>query len=117
MKIGILGLAAVAALLSTAALAQSNSDRKGAYDTSLSSPNASLAPMRDNVAYESSARDGCINQPGIPHNSADCSRVDPSDYNTMINEPSMAGDKISGATENAERNKRIISEILARQPK
>ncbi len=56
------------------------------------------------------ARDGCVNVPGIPHNSADCSRIPKSDYNSMMNTPStdLSG-RPTGATENLERNKRIMS--------
>ncbi|MBV9550902.1 MAG: hypothetical protein JO256_14625, partial [Alphaproteobacteria bacterium] len=56
------------------------------------------------------ARDGCVNVPGIPHNSADCMRIPKNDYNTVMNTPStdLSG-RPTGATENAERNRRIIS--------
>ena len=56
------------------------------------------------------ARDGCVNVMGIPHNSADCSRIPRSDYNTLMNTPTtdLSG-RPTGATENAARNKRIMS--------
>ena len=56
------------------------------------------------------SRDGCINVPGIPHNSADCSHIPANDYNTVMNTPStdLSG-RPTGATENAARNKRILS--------
>ena len=56
------------------------------------------------------ARDGCVNVTGIPHNSADCSRIPRSDYNTLMNTPTtdLSG-RPTGATENAARNKRIMS--------
>jgi hypothetical protein len=62
------------------------------------------------TSSERPARDGCVNQPGVPHNSADCSRIPASDYNTVVNSPAtdLAG-RPTGATENAERNRRILS--------
>ncbi len=62
------------------------------------------------TSNERAARDGCVNRPGVPHNSADCSRIPPNDYNTVMNTPStdLSG-RPTGATENAERNRRIIS--------
>jgi hypothetical protein len=60
--------------------------------------------------YGRPARDGCVNVTGVPHNSADCSRIPPNDYNTIQNTPTtdLSG-RPTGATENAERNRRIIS--------
>lgn len=67
-------------------------------------------PNNSHIASGTPARDGCVNVPGEAHNSADCSRIDPSDLNTADNRPStdLAG-RQTGATENAERNARILS--------
>jgi hypothetical protein len=62
------------------------------------------------TANERPARDGCVNVPGVPHNSADCSTIPKSDYNTIINSPRVdLGGRPTGATENAERNRRILA--------
>ncbi len=65
---------------------------------------------RAGYEFERPARDGCVNVPGIPHNSADCSRIPKSDYNSLMNTPStdLSG-RPTGATENAARNRRIMS--------
>ena len=56
------------------------------------------------------ARDGCVNVTGIPHNSADCSTIPRSDYNSLMNTSSVdLSGRPTGATENAARNKRIMS--------
>ena len=58
------------------------------------------------------ARDGCVNVPGIPHNSADCSRIPLSDLNSIVNNDSSdMGGRETGATENAARNRRILEEM------
>ena len=60
----------------------------------------------------SAARDGCINVPGIPHNSADCSRIPLSDLNSIVNrDTSDLGGRSTGATENAARNRQILEEM------
>lgn len=62
------------------------------------------------VSNERPARDGCVNVPGIPHNSADCSRIPPQDYSRVMNTPAtdLSG-RPTGATENHQRNIRIMS--------
>jgi hypothetical protein len=58
------------------------------------------------------ARDGCINIPTVPHNSADCSRIPVSDLNTVVNRESSDLDgRPTGATENAMRNRQILDEM------
>jgi hypothetical protein len=60
----------------------------------------------------SAARDGCINVPGIPHNSADCSRIPLGDLNSIVNRDTSDLDgRRTGASENAERNRRILEEM------
>ncbi len=62
------------------------------------------------VSNERPARDGCVNVPGVAHNSADCSTIPPQDYSQVRNTPStVATGRPSGATENHERNIRIMS--------
>ena len=58
------------------------------------------------------ARDGCINIPNVPHNSADCSRIPANDLNTIVNSESrdLSG-KLTGASENALRNKQILQAV------
>jgi hypothetical protein len=62
------------------------------------------------VSNERPARDGCVNVPGVAHNSADCSTIPPQDFSKVMNTPTtvMTG-RPSGATENHERNIRILS--------
>jgi hypothetical protein len=58
------------------------------------------------------ARDGCVNIPGVPHNSADCARIPLSDLNTIVNASSTDFDgRPTGATENAMRNRQILEEM------
>ena len=55
------------------------------------------------------ARDGCINVPMVPHNSADCSRIPVNDLNSIVNSESVdLSGRPTGATENAMRNRRIL---------
>ena len=58
------------------------------------------------------ARDGCVNIPMVPHNSADCSRIPLGDLNSIVNSDTTDLDgRITGATENAQRNRRILEEM------
>ncbi len=62
------------------------------------------------VSNERAARDGCVNVPGVAHNSADCSTVPPQDYRAISNTPStVVTGRATGATENHDRNRRILS--------
>lgn len=75
-------------------------------------PWSASAPMANNshAAIGTPARDGCIDIPGEAHNSADCSRIDATDKNTAKNTYTVDADgRPTGATENAERNRRILS--------
>ena len=100
-------LAAAVALLPLAAVAQVPQDATRGRDLSVSGPASRPAP-----SVGTAARDGCVNQPGVPHNSADCSRLPASDFNTARNEFSTdASGKPTGATENAERNARIMNGV------
>src|SRR5437870_731384 len=55
------------------------------------------------------ARDGCVNIPMVPHNSADCSRIPANDLNTVVNSSSVdLSGRPTGATENAMRNSQIL---------
>lgn len=93
-------MVAALALLPMTAIAQVPQDGTRSKDLSVAGP-ASAA-----------ARDGCVNQPGVPHNSADCSRIPASDYNTARNAFSRdAAGRPTGATENAERNARIMNGV------
>jgi len=98
-------MVAAVALLPVAAIAQVPQD--GTRSKDLSVGGAASPPA---LSVGKASRDGCVNHPGVPHNSADCSRIPPSDYNTAMNTFStdVAG-KPTGATENAERNARIMS--------
>jgi hypothetical protein len=100
-------MVAAVALLPATAIAQVPQDGTRSKELSVAGP--SSAPAR---SVGTSARDGCVNQPGIPHNSADCSRIPASDYNTAQNTFStdVAG-RPTGATENAERNARIMNGV------
>lgn len=65
---------------------------------------------RSGYQYGRAARDGCVNVTGVPHNSSDCSTIPKSDYPNFMNTPQtdLSG-RPTGATENAERNRRIMS--------
>jgi|SRR6185312_12697717 hypothetical protein len=65
---------------------------------------------RAGFIYERPARDGCVNVTGVPHNSSDCSVIPKSDYPNFMNTPQtdLSG-RPTGASENAERNRRIMS--------
>jgi hypothetical protein len=98
-------LAAVVALAPLAAFAQVPQDATRAKELSVGGP---ASPPAQSVG--TAARDGCVNQVGVPHNSADCSRLPANDINTAQNTFSTdASGKPTGATENAERNARIMS--------
>ena len=98
-------LAAAVALLPLSAIAQVPQDGTRAKELSVGGP-----ASRGALSVGTSARDGCVNQPGVPHNSADCSRIPASDYNTAQNTFSTdAAGKPTGATENMERNARILT--------
>src|SRR3954470_9918700 len=47
------------------------------------------------------ARDGCVNVPGVAHNSADCSRLPANDPHTANASTTDLSGKPTGATENA----------------
>lgn len=110
MKIS--ALAAALAVIPVAALAQGSNTASRNESKARWQPWSATAPMPNNshAAIGTPARDGCINIPREAHNSADCSRINASDKNTTINSPSvdLAG-RPTGATENAERNARILS--------
>ena len=100
-------LAAAMALLPLSAFAQVPQDATRAKELSVAGP-ASAAAQSVGTA----ARDGCVNQVGVPHNSADCSRIPASDYNTARNEFTRdSSGRPTGATENAERNARILNGV------
>lgn len=59
------------------------------------------------------ARDGCVNIPMVPHNSADCSRIPLGALAESIanaDNTDLDG-RVTGATENAQRNRRILEEL------
>jgi hypothetical protein len=100
-------LAAAVAMLPMTAVAQVPQDATRSKDLSVGGP--ASAPAH---SVGTAARDGCVNQPGVPHNSADCSRLPASDYNTARNDFSRdAAGRPTGATENAERNARIMNGV------
>jgi hypothetical protein len=48
----------------------------------------------------------------VPHNSADCSRIPLGDLNSIVNADGTDLDgRVTGATENAQRNRRILDEM------
>ena len=98
-------LVAALALTPMASIAQVPQDATRGCSASLGGPASAPA-----ASVGTSARDGCVNVPGVPHNSADCSRIPRSDYNTARNDFStdLSG-KPTGATENAARNQRIMT--------
>lgn len=98
-------LIAAIALTPVAAIAQVPQDATRAKELSVGGPASAPAP-----SVGTAARDGCVNQPGVPHNSADCSRIPPSDYNSARNDNSrdLSG-RPTGATENTARNQRIMN--------
>jgi hypothetical protein len=98
-------LAAAILMMPVAAFAQNTQDAVRGKDASVAGPASAPA-----ASVGTASRDGCVNQPGVPHNSADCSRVPASDSNTARNDASrdLAG-RPTGATENAARNDRILS--------
>jgi hypothetical protein len=98
-------LAAAITLLPVAAIAQVPQDAARSKELSVGGPTS--APAN---SVGTSARDGCVNNPGMAHNSADCSRIPASDMNTARNNTSTdAAGRPTGATENAARNQRILS--------
>jgi hypothetical protein len=114
MNMKMIGLAAMVALVPAAALAQGSvidsRNRDNGMQTGV--PWNTQAPQPNNSHYAAgvAARDGCENIPGEAHNSADCSKIDAGDLNTADNRPStdLAG-RPTGASENAERNARILN--------
>lgn len=98
-------LAAALTLLPAAAIAQVPQDGTRGGNASIGGPASAPA-----ASLGTPSRDGCVNVAGVPHNSADCSRITASDGNTARNVPStdLSG-KPTGATENAARNQRILS--------
>lgn len=114
MTLRMIGLAAAIALVPAAALAQSSnvasrSENESPYSFGAAYPLAPQ-PNNDHASAGTAARDGCINVPGEAHNSADCSRINASDLNTARNQFSRdVSGRPTGATENAERNARILS--------
>jgi hypothetical protein len=105
----MIGLAAVVALVPAFASAQAYYDEYGPpVRVNQAQPNAS------HITAGTAARDGCVNVPGEMHNSADCSRMNPSDLNTAQNTFSrdLSG-RPTGATENAERNAAIARNMGA----
>ena len=52
------------------------------------------------------ARDGCINYPGLAHNSADCSRIDAWDPSWVV--PNKPLSEMTGAEENMVRSYNIL---------
>lgn len=111
-----LGAAAVLTLVPLAVFAQGSSiASRNANNARFGQPfSVAPQPNNSNAASGAPARDGCINVPGEAHNSADCSKIPPSDYNTADNRSStdLAG-RPTGATENAERNARIMNGVSA----
>jgi len=111
----MIGLAAAMALLPAAAFAQSSNAwsrnaNEAPYGSGVAYNTLPPQPNNDHAAAGTAARDGCINVPGEAHNSADCSRINASDQNTAENRFSRdASGRPTGATENAERNARILS--------
>ncbi len=73
-------MVAALALLPMTAIAQVPQDGTRSKDLSVGGPASAAAH-----SVGTAARDGCVNQPGVPHNSADCSRIPASDYNTARN--------------------------------
>jgi hypothetical protein len=112
MTLKMLSLAAAVALAPVAAFAQASNTASVNESRSPVGVYKRIAPQpnNSNVASGTPARDGCVNVPGEAHNSADCSKIDASDYNTARNQFStdLSG-RPTGATENAERNARILS--------
>ena len=58
------------------------------------------------ACFESLARDGCINVPGVAHSSADCSVMTWMDPNTVLPTKPLA--EMSGAEENLVRSYNIL---------
>jgi hypothetical protein len=99
-------------LLPAAAFAQgSNADSVKQSRARRGVPWSALAPMfnNDHSAAGVAARDGCVNVPGEAHNSADCSRLPRNALNTQNTATTDLSGRPTGASENAERNARILS--------
>lgn len=99
-------------LLPVAAFAQgSNADSVKQGKARRGVPWSAQAPMfnNDHSASGVAARDGCVNVPGEAHNSADCAKLPRSALNTQNATSTDLAGRPSGATENAERNARILS--------
>ena len=90
-------LVAAPALAQPTGAPTAGNDPRGGQDPSLS-------------ATGGAARDGCVNVPSVPHNSADCSRLPANDPNTANASTTDLSGKPTGATENAQRNAKILSE-------
>ena len=112
MSLKLIALAAAVALVPAAAFAQASNTASANESKAAFGVYKRIAPQpnNSNIASGTPARDGCVNVPGEAHNSADCSKIDASDYNTAKNEFSrdLSG-RPTGATENAARNARILS--------
>lgn len=111
MTMRMIGLAAAMAVAPVLAQA-ADFDDAGAPANQAPQPNAS------HVALGTSARDGCVNVPGQMHNSSDCMRINPEDFNPSKNnfQTDLSG-RPTGASENAERNARIAAEMGAPMPR
>jgi|GEM_PF-4773109 hypothetical protein len=113
MNIKMIGLAAVVALVPAIALAQgSNIDSRNSNNAQTGVPWNTTTPQPNNSHYAAgtASRDGCENIPGEAHNSADCAKIDASDMNTAENRPTTdISGRPTGASENADRNARILS--------
>ncbi|MBV9549156.1 MAG: hypothetical protein JO256_05720 [Alphaproteobacteria bacterium] len=72
------------------------------YATTLSHSGTRLATGDDPAA----ARDGCINVPGVAHNSSDCSPMTWMDPNTVL--PNKPLNQLTGAEENLIRSYNIL---------
>jgi len=106
MRITMIGLVAAVALLPAAAIAQPLSRS----DTAAPGVPATAPQTAANTTNALPSRDGCVNVPGVPHNSANCDRIPASDVNTADSRYSTdAAGRPTGATANAARNDRIMS--------
>ncbi len=113
MDIRTIGLAAVVALVPAAAQAQGSSlASRNNSNMRYGVPWNTQAPAYGNSHYAAgtASRDGCENIPGEAHNSSDCSKINFQDLAAIQNRPTTdASGRPTGATENAERNARILN--------
>jgi hypothetical protein len=108
MTMCMIGLAGIIALAPTFAAAQALDYGSPANTLPAQAPQ----PNGSHAALGGAARDGCVNVPGEMHNSSDCMKINPEDFNPSKSDfqTDLSG-RPTGASENSERNARIAADM------